>query len=105
MKKRITLWPTTKILAEAVCDRVQQNLSMKEWKEAGLSQLPYERTCPNLPIHPTFLEEGKRLARNGDLDDAKVLFQRAILLDPYLGFDPIKEAEKLAAKASKGAVR
>ena len=33
--------------------------------------------CPNLPIHPSFIEAGKELATAGDIGGAIELFRRA----------------------------
>lgn len=98
--KNVTLWSGTGQLAHAVCDTAKENLSLAEWKEIVGEQIPYERTCPNLPLHPSFLKEGKRLAKQGFRDQAQTIFERAKLLDPYLELDPKKEVEKLSAKSS-----
>ncbi|MGK7892085.1 MAG: WD40 repeat domain-containing protein [Xenococcus sp. (in: cyanobacteria)] len=39
----------TEILANLVCEKVQRNLSKKEWQWFMGEDIPYERTCPNLP--------------------------------------------------------
>ncbi len=39
----------TKILADLVCEKVQRNLSQKEWEWFMRDDIPYELTCPNLP--------------------------------------------------------
>jgi hypothetical protein len=63
-------------------------------------EVPYERTCPNLPLHPSFLEEGRRLAKEGSRGQAQSIFERAKHLDPFLELDSKKELEKLSAKSS-----
>ena len=78
----------------------KENISFGEWKKIVGDKVPYERTCANLPLHPTFLEEGKRLAQQGAHAQAQAIFERAKLLDPFLDFDPKKEIEKLSAKSS-----
>ena len=98
--KTVGLWSSTTKLADAVCDSVQSNLSLQEWRKLVGPTLPYERTCPNLPLHPTFLKEGERLAKQGKQEQAKAIFQRAKKLDPFLEFDPQKEVERLSAKSS-----
>jgi WD40 repeat protein len=98
--KSVTLWSGTGQLAHAVCDTAKENLSFAEWKQIVGEGIPYERTCPNLPLHPSFLEEGKRLAKKGSRDQAQTIFERAKQLDPYLELDPKKEVEKLSAKSS-----
>jgi WD40 repeat protein len=96
----VTLWSDTGQLAHAVCDTAKENLPFAEWKKIVGEEIPYERTCPNLPLHPSFLEEGKRLAKQGSRDQAQTIFQRAKQLDPYLELDPKKEVERLSAKSS-----
>ena len=96
----VTLWSGTGQLAHAVCDAAKENISFGEWKKIVGDKVPYERTCANLPLHPTFLEEGKRLAQQGAHAQAQAIFERAKLLDPFLDFDPKKEIEKLSAKSS-----
>lgn len=98
-QKIITLWAVTPKLAETVCDGVQRNLTITEWQEVVGHSVPYERTCMNLPLHPSFLEEAKSLARKGESEKAIKLFQRAKVLDSSLELDPKKEVEKLAAKS------
>ncbi len=39
----------TQILANMVCEKVQRNLTQKEWQWFMGPYIPYERTCPNLP--------------------------------------------------------
>ncbi len=95
----VTLWGGTEQLAHAVCDTAKENLSFSEWKHIVGEKIPYERTCPNLPLHPSFLEEGKRLAKQGSRDQAQTIFERAKQLDPFLEIDPKKEADKLSAKS------
>ncbi|MBT9316070.1 WD40 repeat domain-containing protein [Leptothoe spongobia] len=46
----IRLWiACTQDLADAVCERVQRNLTHEEWQKYMSSYIPYERTCPTLP--------------------------------------------------------
>ncbi len=47
----IRLWNTsTKELADMVCQKVWRNLTMEEWQWFMGPDIPYELTCPNLPI-------------------------------------------------------
>ncbi len=98
--KSVTLWTETGQLAHTVCDTAKENLSFVEWKQIVGENIPYERTCPNLPLHPTFVEEGKKLARQGAHKKARAIFERAKQLDPYLDIDPANELKKLSAKSS-----
>ncbi len=59
-------------------------------------ELPYERTCPNLPIHPSLFEAAEKMAKENDLDGAVALLERIVGLDPELGIDPAVEAQRLA---------
>jgi hypothetical protein len=45
----IRAWARTELLAELVCRKVWRNLSMDEWQQYVGGDVPYERTCPNLP--------------------------------------------------------
>ena len=36
-------------LAEMICQKVWRNLTMQEWRQFVSPDIPYERTCPNLP--------------------------------------------------------
>ncbi len=99
-KLGVTLWSSTDKLVEDVCDKVVRNLSFDEWRQLVGENLPYERTCDNFPIHPTFLEEAEILAKQGAMEKAISIFKRAKILDPYLDLDPKKEVKKLSAKSS-----
>jgi WD40 repeat protein len=55
----IRLWQVhTARIADMVCERVWRNLTLDEWRQFIGADIPYERTCPNLPIHPSALETG-----------------------------------------------
>jgi WD40 repeat protein len=45
----IFLWLTTEGLAETVCKKVWRNLTKDEWHRFVGADIPYQRTCPNLP--------------------------------------------------------
>ncbi len=47
----IIIWhvDSTQMLAEKVCQRVWRNLTQTEWEQFIGPDIPYERTCPNLP--------------------------------------------------------
>lgn len=47
--KTIRLWLTTKGLAETVCKKVRRNLTADEWNDFVGADIPYQRTCSNLP--------------------------------------------------------
>ena len=86
-------------LANRVCEKVRRNLTLGEWRQFIGNDIPYERTCPNLPLHPSFLEEGRNLARDGGMEGAVALFQQALQLDPDLRLHPQAEAKRAAALA------
>jgi WD40 repeat protein len=46
---RVAQWPLWSAAADTLCTRVWRNLSMSEWKAHIGEDIPYERTCPNLP--------------------------------------------------------
>ena len=46
----IRIWiARTETLADRVCEKVWRNLTLNEWRRFVGADLPYERTCPNLP--------------------------------------------------------
>jgi WD40 repeat protein len=87
---------TSQELADLVCEKVWRNPTLDEWHKFVGEDLPYERTCPNLPIHPSLFETAEKRAKAGDVEAAVVLYQRAVELDPTLQLDPKTEAERLA---------
>ena len=75
------------------CRRANRNLTVAEWAQA-MDDTPYQKTCPDLPLHPSFLEEGRRLAHAGELERAIAIFRRVRELDPTLDLDPESEARR-----------
>jgi WD40 repeat protein len=47
--KTVVVWPSTEALADMVCEKVSRNLSKEEWSRFIARDIPYERTCPDLP--------------------------------------------------------
>lgn len=46
----IRIWnPRTDALADSICTQVWRNLSLAEWRQFVGQDIPYERTCANLP--------------------------------------------------------
>jgi tetratricopeptide (TPR) repeat protein len=81
-----------------VCEKVRRNLTIEEWYQFVGFDIPYERTCPNLPLHPSFIEGGQNLAKEGDLDGAVEIFKKALTLHPGLDLEPQAEATKWKAQ-------
>jgi tetratricopeptide (TPR) repeat protein len=95
----VQLWMAdTGNLANLVCATVWRNLMLSEWRQFVGSGIPYERTCPHLPLHASVLQEAQKLARAGDLEAAISLFRHALTLDPRLALQPEAEANKWAAQ-------
>ncbi len=47
----IRLWITSiQTLADIVCQKVWRNLTKEEWRRFMGADIPYEATCPNLPL-------------------------------------------------------
>ena len=92
---------TTEGVAEMICQKVWRNLTLEEWHKFVSVEIPYERTCPNLPIHPSLFETAARLAKENDMAGAVALLERAMELDPELGLDPRQEAQRLAKHDAK----
>ncbi len=90
---------TTRAVADMACEKARSNLTLDEWHKFIGEDIPYERTCPNLPVHPSLVEAAEKMARAGDVEGAVVLLRRAIELEPELGFQPEAEAARLASEA------
>jgi len=73
------LWPEEMI--NEACSRLARNLDYEEWQQY-LPDEPYRKTCPNLLVHPSLIEQCRRLASAGDIKDAVVLFSRVMDLEP-----------------------
>ncbi len=86
------LWPED--LIDEAGSRLTRNLTYQEWRRY-LPDEPYRKTCPNLPIHPSFIEAGRDLARAGDVNGAIAIFRRAVELEPTLDLDPEEKAQRL----------
>lgn len=86
----------TQAIADMICQKVRHNLSLDEWQKFIGDEIPYERTCPNLPINPSLFETAEKLAKADDRVGAVALLARALELDPTLDLDPQAEAERLA---------
>jgi WD40 repeat protein len=49
----VRVWPTNSdVMAEQICSRIRRNMSIKEWEQyvAPVNDIPYESTCPDLPV-------------------------------------------------------
>jgi hypothetical protein len=57
----------TKNIADMICQEVWRNMTLDEWiKFVGVA-IPYERTCPNLPVRGRReARQGRRRCRGGD---------------------------------------
>ncbi|MHC4120891.1 MAG: SUMF1/EgtB/PvdO family nonheme iron enzyme, partial [Planctomycetota bacterium] len=94
---RVSFWRPKDLIAEAT-SRLTRNLTYEEWQRY-LPGEPYSKTCPNLPVHPTFIEHGKDLARAGDIEGAVIIFRRAVELDTSLKLNPQADAKRYAAES------
>jgi WD40 repeat protein len=89
----------TQAIADLVCRNTRRNLAVEEWERFVAADLPYERTCRNRPLHPTFVMRGEELAREGRIDAAVAVFRRAAELDPDQVFsNPEQHAMRFAAE-------
>jgi WD40 repeat protein len=93
---QVWLWQPKDLIDEAA-SRLTRNLTFDEWQRYFPDE-SYNKTCPNLPIHPTFIEAGRDLARAGDVKGAATIFRRVHELEPSLYLDPEAEASKLAKR-------
>lgn len=84
-------------LAQMVCARMQRNLRLDEWRSHVGPDLEYDRTCAELPVHPSVIVAARKEAADGNSADAKRLFQRVVVLDPELELDPQAEHDRYQA--------
>jgi len=89
-------------MAKDICSRLGRNLTYGEWQRYSRG-LPYTRTCNNLPVHQTMIDEAIGLVGTIREDEALDLFKQIKNADPGLGVQPEKEVEwhKLAKKHDK----
>jgi WD40 repeat protein len=68
--RTIWLWPTQegKLIAQA-CATAGRNLTWDEWQEA-LGDLPYRKTCANLPVSPSLIDTAASRADADDIEGA-----------------------------------
>jgi WD40 repeat protein len=100
-KNEIFLWDmNVDSWQERACRVANRNLTYQEWQQYLLDE-PYRKTCPNLPIHPSFIEAGRDLARKGDIEGAVTIFRRAVQLEPTLDLDPEEETQRLAPPSNR----
>lgn len=83
----IQLWWLTDALADMVCQKVWRNLTWDEWQQFVSPDLPYQRTCPDFPVHPSVLAAAGNSAKVGDFDVARSLYQYVQELDPSVTID------------------
>ncbi len=74
-------------VAAMACSKVRRNMTFDEWNNFVGQELPYETTCPDLPVHPSLLRHAEQLAKAGDKDKAVALLQRAVELGVKLSTD------------------
>ena len=83
------------------CREVHRNLSWDEWLRYVGEDDPYDLTCADLPIHPSYIASARELARRQDIEGAVARFEHAIALGAELDFEPEAEAR---AEAGQGIV-
>lgn len=85
------VWRAADLVRET-CARVGRNLTYDEWRQY-LRDLPYTRTCANLPVHQSVIDAAIRLAGEGNIPLAAELFRQIKDAQPDLNLEPVKEAE------------
>ncbi|MDB9312638.1 hypothetical protein PN462_05945 [Spirulina sp. CS-785/01] len=78
----------TLALQDTLCQRLYRNLTAQEWKlyrDPDLST--YQRTCPNLPVHPSVTEKALHSV-NRDPEQALKLLQHIAKIDPTSDLNP-----------------
>ena len=66
----VRLWHAKlKDLLSLACRASRRNMTVEEWRRYLAGQ-PYDKTCRDVPIHPSFVQAGRDLAVAGDFDGA-----------------------------------
>ena len=96
----VTLWKIDSGSWKAqACHIANRNLTFQEWQLYG--QGLCQKTCLELPVHPSVLQYARDLARQGDEAAARALFQRVKDLDHRADLDP---GQEVAIARAQGAV-
>jgi WD40 repeat protein len=94
--KTIRLWRIQRdYLAHLACELAGRNMSWDEWKKFMGEDVPYHKTCPDLPIHPSVVDAGRDLIHDGNVTAGLALIRQALEQQP--GQDLDAEARRLAA--------
>ena len=83
-------------LVELGCRTAGRNLNEEEWKRY-MGNLPYQKTCPKLSIHPSVIEAARDAARRGEIKTAVAQFKKILEIEPNLALKPEQEAKKIYA--------
>jgi hypothetical protein len=59
------------------------NFSYQNWQEY-LGDEPYRKTCQNRPLHPSFVDKGRELAKQGAIKEAMATFEAVQASDSNL---------------------
>jgi len=84
-------------LINQACACLTRNLSLEEWRQ-HFSEEPFSKTCPNLPIHTSFIDAAMDITRVNDVQKAIELLQDALKSDHVLKLDPDNDVRRRAAE-------
>ncbi|WP_353063812.1 hypothetical protein RBB77_21520 [Tunturibacter psychrotolerans] len=102
----VTIWNVSfAAWRKLACHLANRNLSLAEWQQ--YREGPYQKTCLDLPVHPSLMQAARDLARKGDSEGALAAFRRVQELDPQINIDPKREVakERMAALADATVIR
>ena len=107
--KSIRIWDLTHPLnsasiaevADRICKKVWRNMTLDEWQKFIGEDIPYDRTCPNLPIHSSLFETAEKSAKEGNKEEALALLERAVKLDPKLDINSYEEIDRWLRSAKQ----
>src|SRR5690606_4857794 len=91
----IRLWPLQiEELVTTACQTVGRNYTYEEW-QARFASRSARLTCPEHPIHGSFIAEARMIANAGDYEGAEAQYQLVQSLDPDLAIDPANELAQI----------
>ncbi|MDE5119394.1 MAG: hypothetical protein O4965_04225, partial [Trichodesmium sp. St19_bin1] len=86
-------WATPEGLIQEACYRLGWNLTAEEWQQYNTDNdlKTYQKTCDELPVHPSLIAEAKNLAKTGEkpkIKQAISIFKKALELEGEIDLDP-----------------
>lgn len=87
------------------CQEAGRNLSWTEWEANFPSNSELHKTCPDQPIHDSFIAEIQRRVKEGDITGALGLSEQVLLADGNRVTDPRAETARILVEYGRELTR